>query len=122
MVHASQKNAEERAPMKRSLLVLIAFTSIVAFVATSEPAFAQTAAGVVVFENKCASCHQSAQAKKAPGLSVLRKMTPEAVYASLSKAPHTQIQGLSDDDKKTVSAILGGRKIGVSEIADAGKM
>ena len=108
--------------MNRPLLVLIAFTLIVAFVATSESVFAQTAAGVVVFENKCASCHQSAQAQKAPGLSVLRKMTPEAVYASLSKAPHTQIQGLSDDDKKTVSAILGGRKLGVSEIADASKM
>ena len=108
--------------MKRPLLVLIAFTSIVAFVFTSESAFAQTAAGVVVFENKCASCHQSAQAQKAPGLSVLRKMTPEAVYASLSKAPHTQIPGLSDDDKKVVSAILGGRKIGVTEIADANKM
>ncbi len=108
--------------MKRPLLVLIAFTSIVAFVATPESASAQTAAGVVVFENKCASCHQSAQAQKAPSLSVLRKMTPEAVYASLSKAPHTQIQGLSDDDKKTVSAQLGGRKIGVAEIADANKM
>ncbi len=108
--------------MKRPLLVLIAFTSIVAFVVTSESAFAQTAAGVVVFENKCASCHQSAQAQKAPGLAVLRKMTPEAVYASLAKAPHTQIQGLSDDDKKVVSAILGGRKVGVTEIADANKM
>src|SRR5579872_6502540 len=108
--------------MKRPLLVLIAFTSIVAFVATSEPAVAQTAACVVVFENKCASCHQSAQAQKAPGLSVLRKMAPEAVYASLSKAPHTQIQGLADNDKKTVAAQLGGRKIGVTEIADANKM
>ena len=46
--------------MKRPLLVLIAFASIVAFVATSESAFAQTAAGVVVFETKCASCHQGA--------------------------------------------------------------
>ena len=108
--------------MKRSLLVLIAFTSTIAFVATSESALAQTTAGVMVFENKCASCHQSAQAQKAPNLSVLRKMTPEAIYASLSKAPHTQIQGLSDDDKKTVAAQLGGRKIGVTEIADAKKM
>ena len=108
--------------MKRPLLVLIAFASIVAFVATSDSAFAQTGAGVVVFENKCASCHQSAQAQKAPDVSVLRKMTPEAVYAALSKAPHTQIQGLSDDDKKTVSAQLGGRKIGITEVADASKM
>ena len=108
--------------MKRPLLVLIAFTSIVAFAATSKSAFAQSAAGVVVFENKCASCHQSVEAQKAPAVSVLRKMTPEAVFAALSKAPHAQIQGLSDDDKKMVSAILGGRKLGVPEIADAKKM
>ena len=108
--------------MKRPLPVLIAFTSIVVFAVASHSAFAQSAAGVVVFENKCASCHQSAQAQKAPNLSVLRKLTPEAVYAALSKAPHMQIQGLSDDDRKTVSALLGGRKIGVAEIADAKKM
>ncbi len=49
-------------------------------------------------------------------------MTPEAIYAALSKAPHPQTQGVSDDDKKTVAAFLGGRKIGVTEIADAKKM
>ncbi len=40
----------------------------------------------------------------------------------LSKAPHSQMQGVSEDDKKTVAAYLGGRKIGVAEIADAKKM
>lgn len=108
--------------MKNLWFVLVAFTSIAALVAASEPALAQSANGVILFENKCASCHQSAQAQKAPTLAALRKMTPEAVYAALSKAPHTQIQALSDDDKKTVSALLGGRKIGVPEIADAKKM
>ena len=81
--------------MKRPLLVLIAFTSIVAFVATSESAFAQTAAGVVVFENKCASCHQSAQAQKAPDVSVLRKIDARGC---LRRA----FQGASHADPRTL--------------------
>ena len=48
-----------------------------------------------------------------------RRMTTEAVYAAFSKEPHTKIQGLSEDDKKTAAAYLGGRKLGVTEIADA---
>ena len=71
---------------------------------------------------KCASCHQSAPNQKAPDASLLRKMTPERVYAALSKAPHARDPGLSDDDKKAVAVHLGCRKIGVAEIADAKKM
>jgi polyvinyl alcohol dehydrogenase (cytochrome) len=108
--------------MKRLVLVVVAFGSMAVLAATSDPAFAQSANGVIVFENKCASCHQGAQPQKAPDASLLRKMTPEAVYAALAKAPHTRIQGLSEDDKKMLSASLGGRKIGITEIADAKKM
>src|ERR1700688_3943807 len=108
--------------MKRLVLVVIAFGSMAVLAATSDPAFAQSANGVIAFENKCASCHQGAQPQKAPDASLLRKMTPEAVYAALAKAPHTRIQGLSEDDKKMLSASLGGRKIGITEIADAKKM
>lgn len=108
--------------MKHLMFVPVAFASLAMFTATADKALAQSTVGLRLFETKCASCHQSAQAQKAPDASRLRKMTPEAVFAALSKAPHTQIQGLSDDDKKTVAAHLGGRKIGVTEIADAKKM
>ncbi len=49
-------------------------------------------------------------------------MSPEAVYSAFSKPSHAQIFGLSDDDKKVLAAYLGGRKLGVTEIADAAKM
>ena len=94
--------------MKRLVLVAVAFGSMAVLAATSDPAFAQSANGVIVFESKCASCHQSAKPQKAPDASLLRKMTPEAVYAAFSKAPHTQIQGLSEDDRKMLAAHLGG--------------
>ena len=108
--------------MKNFMVVTATLAALVMMTATPDKAFAQSTVGLRLFETKCASCHQSAPDKKAPDVSRLRKMTPEAVYAALSKAPHTQIQGLSDDDKKTVAAHLGGRKIGVTEIADAKKM
>jgi polyvinyl alcohol dehydrogenase (cytochrome) len=108
--------------MKSFLFVPIALASLIMFAATPDRALAQSTVGLRLFETKCASCHQSAPNQKAPDASRLRKMTPEAVFAVLSKAPHSQMQGLSEDDKKTVAAYLGGRKLGVTEIADAKKM
>ncbi|HZP34598.1 MAG TPA: PQQ-binding-like beta-propeller repeat protein [Candidatus Acidoferrales bacterium] len=107
--------------MKR-LTFALGVVVCLAVLATSDKALAQSTVGLHLFESKCASCHQSAQNQKAPDASVLRKMKTEAVYAALSKAPHTQIQKLSDDDKKTVAAYLGGLKLGIAEIADAKKM
>ena len=108
--------------MKKLMLVPAALAGLAMLTVAPGKALAQSTVGLRLFETKCASCHQSAPDKKAPDVSRLRKMTPEAVYAALAKAPHTQIQGLSDDQKKTVAAHLGGRKIGVTEIADAKKM
>ena len=108
--------------MKRFMFVLIAAASLVMLPATADSALAQSTVGLRLFETKCASCHQSAQDQKVPDASVLRKMVPETVYAALSKGPHTQIPGLPEDDKKMVAAYLGGRKLGVTEIADAKAM
>ena len=108
--------------MKSFLFVPIALASLIMLAATPDRALAQSTVGLRLFETKCASCHQSAPNQKAPDASRLRKMTPEAVFAVLSKVPHSQMQGLSEDDKKTVAAYLGGRKLGVTEIADAKKM
>jgi len=108
--------------MKRFKFVLMAAAPLMMLGATADSTLAQSTVGLRLFETKCASCHQSAQVAKAPDASVLRKMTPEAVYAAFSKAPHTEIQGLSGDDQKTVAAYLGGHKLGVTEIADAKSM
>ena len=108
--------------MKSFLFAPIAVASALILTATPNKALAQSTAGLRTFETKCASCHHSAQNQKAPDASRLRKMTPEAVFAALSKAPHTQMQGLTEDERKTEAAYLGGRKLGVTEIADAKKM
>ena len=108
--------------MKQFIFVLMAAAPLVMLAATADSTLAQSTVGLREFETKCASCHQSAEDQKAPDASVLRKMTAEAVYTAFSKAPHTEIQGLSEDDKKMVAAYLGGRKLGVTEIADAKSM
>jgi len=89
---------------------------------TTNSALAQSITGLRLFETKCASCHQGAHDQKVPDASMLRKMMPERVYAAFSKSPHMQISGLSEDDKKIVAVYLGGRKLGVTEIADAKAM
>ncbi len=108
--------------MKRFMFVLIAAASLVMLPAPANSALAQSTVGLRLFETKCASCHQSAQNQRVLDAAVLRKMAPEAVYGALSKAPHTLITGLSEDDKKMVAAYVGGRKLGVTEIADAKTM
>jgi polyvinyl alcohol dehydrogenase (cytochrome) len=108
--------------MKRFMFVLIAGASLVMVPAPADSTFAQSTVGLRLFETKCASCHQGAHDQKAPDASVLRKMTPEAVYAAFSKGPHAQLSGLAEEDWKTVAAYLGGRKLGVTEIADAKAM
>src|ERR1700732_2678898 len=86
--------------MKNLMLVAAALAALVMLTATPDKAFAQSPAGVRLFETKCASCHQSAPDNKAPDVSRLRKMTPEAIYAALSKKPHEQVQGTEIADAK----------------------
>src|SRR5207245_4712942 len=119
LLHHAISPKEEYAFMKSFLFVPVAVASLVMLMAKADKALAQSTVGLRLFETKCASCHQSSQNKKAPDATRLRKMTPETVYAALSKASHAQIQGLSDDDKKMMAAYLGGRKIGITEIAAA---
>ena len=111
--------------VKRLLFVLMPVVLAVAVPAamilfTPGAVLAQSTAGLMLFETKCESCHQSAaRTSKAPDAAKLRKMSAEAVYAALAKAPHTKIEGLADDDKKLVAGYLGGRKLGVAEMGDA---
>jgi polyvinyl alcohol dehydrogenase (cytochrome) len=109
--------------MKRFRFVLIAATSLVMLRASADSALAQSTVGERLFETKCTSCHQgAARDQRVPDASVLRRMAPESVYAAFSRTPHTQIPGLSEDDKKIVATYLGGRKLGVTEIGDAKAM
>jgi len=110
--------------MKPFLAALIPAALAAALVLAPRAAQAQATTGLVAFEAKCAGCHQTAAgaAAHAPDASKLRRMSTEAVYAALAKAPHTGIAGLAEEDKKLISAYLGGLKLGIAELADAKMM
>ena len=96
---------------------------IVVLLAAVDFASAQSPVGVRMFEQHCASCHQGAGSvsAKAADATKLRRMTPEAVYAALAKAPHLTLKA-TDDEKRLIAGYLGGRKLGTAEMADAKRM
>ncbi len=98
--------------------------STVLFMATlllpAKSARAQGVADLRLFEKNCTGCHGAANAPKgAPDGLQLRKLTPEAAYAALSRGPHLQMSGVSDEDKRLIAAYLGGRKVDVAKVTDA---
>ena len=65
-----------------------------------------------LFEQNCMTCHGNAAVERAPDPSVLRQMTPEAVYKALtSGAMAPQAEKLSDLQKRIIAEYLGGRNI-----------
>ncbi|MBZ5696987.1 MAG: PQQ-binding-like beta-propeller repeat protein [Acidobacteriia bacterium] len=107
--------------MKRCLLILAAL--IVILLPAADSAFAQTTVGVRAFEQYCATCHGNPSSKvAAPDESQLRRLTSEEIEAAFGKAPHTNFQGLTDEQKLRITQRLGGRTPGIAQIADARRM
>jgi polyvinyl alcohol dehydrogenase (cytochrome) len=104
--------------MKRFLEILAAL--IVMLLPAVGPAFAQTAEGTRVFEQYCVKCHGDPKSPvAAPDEMKLRRLTGDDIYAALSKGPHVNLQGPTDDQKRQIALSLGGRKPGVAQITDA---
>ena len=75
-----------------------------------------------LFEQNCVTCHGNAAIEKAPDPSVLRQMSPEAVYKALtSGAMVPQAEKLSDEQKRVIAEYLGGRNL-VERSGDAAQM
>ena len=79
-----------------------------------------------VFDQNCASCHEMGNASKSantPDRKALRKLTPEAVYESISNGSmKDRAQSLSDAQKQALAEYIGGRKLGTVEAGDARRM
>jgi polyvinyl alcohol dehydrogenase (cytochrome) len=75
-----------------------------------------------VFERNCVTCHGNPAVEKAPDPSVLRQMSPEAVYKALtSGAMVPQAEKLTDAQKRMIAEYLGGRNL-VEGSGDAAQM
>ncbi len=80
-----------------------------------------------MFEQNCASCHESgpaAKAAKAPDRAALGKLTSDAIYASMvTGSMKARAQSLNDVQMRRLAEYLGGmRKIGAAESGDASRM
>ena len=75
--------------------------------------------GLTYFQTRCMSCH-SEHATKAPTARRIREMSPEQIYAVVSKPSRTEHDaGLTDPQKRRLSEFMGGyRQIGSVEAAN----
>ena len=74
--------------------------------------------GSAIFRVRCANCHDApagAQARNAPAIDALRRLTPEAILNTIVNGK-MRIQGtpLSDAERQAVSEFLGGRPLRVT--------
>jgi polyvinyl alcohol dehydrogenase (cytochrome) len=70
----------------------------------------------VLVDQACAMCHEKDRG-------AFRKKTPEAIYQSITTGSmREQAASLTDEQKRIIAENLGGRQIGVAEIADAKTM
>jgi polyvinyl alcohol dehydrogenase (cytochrome) len=73
--------------------------------------------GLTYFQTRCMSCHRENDSSKAPSARQIRQMTPEQIYAVVSKPTRPEHdQGLTDAQKRRMSEFMGGyRQIGSAE-------
>ena len=73
--------------------------------------------GLTYFQTRCMSCHRENDSSKAPSARRIRQMTPEQIYAVVSKPGRPEHdQGLTDAQKRRMSEFMGGyRQIGSVE-------
>lgn len=82
-----------------------------------------TESGWSTFQTRCASCHLNPAVDLATPGTVLRTMTPEKIYATLTTGSmKEQSQGINDGQKQRIAEFLAGRPMGSSPAGDAKNM
>jgi polyvinyl alcohol dehydrogenase (cytochrome) len=83
-----------------------------------------TESGFGIFQQRCMGCHGNREmSEKAPDPSVLRQMTPEAIYESLtSGVMRVEGEQLSEEERRRVAESVSGRLLGTATNGDAGVM
>ena len=92
--------------------------------AAPRPATAATEAGFGIFQTRCLGCHGNPAYERAPSPNVLREISPERIYESLTTGVMKTIVGdsLSDAQRRTVSESIAGRILGSAGKGDAASM
>jgi polyvinyl alcohol dehydrogenase (cytochrome) len=97
-----------------------------AYAVGAPAAFAQglsESTGVNQYFTNCASCHEKAESPEAPRTSLLKQMTPERIYQTLTTGTMRNVAAaISDQDKRLIAEWLGGRKVDADLSGSAAKM
>ena len=106
----------------RSMLAIV-FVILAPGVRESAAQGLSESTGVSQYFVNCAKCHESSDAPQAPRTAVLKQMTPERIYESLTTGTmRTNAAHLSDQDKRLIAEWVGGRKIDTDLAGAAEKM
>ena len=86
-----------------------------------------TESGWATFQGTCFACHTTRSLGKGPTAYEIRQMTPERIYAGLTKPNHTTeaetgVQSLSDVQRRRVAEFMSGRPMGSIGAGEAKSM
>ena len=108
-----------------SLIVVITLLPLAGVAAAQEqPQAKGWVAAQIQFEKNCSKCHGNANSPvHATSREALMKLSPEAIYASLtSGSMSNEAKDLTDDQKRLIAQHLGGRPFGIAGVGDAKAM
>src|SRR4030095_361555 len=72
-----------------------------------------TESGWSAFQTRCAVCHLNPTVDRATPATVIREMTPERIYESLTTGSMKEISpGLSDVQKRRIAEVMCGQPVG----------
>ena len=86
---------------------------------------ASEGAGATIFGNVCGSCHGSDVDKEAMSQEMLKQLTPEKLYASMTTGTmktHADAAQLTDDQRVAIAEWVSGRRLGSTETGGANTM
>ena len=113
------------APVCRPWASIPAFMAGLALLLPAAATSAQTPASSPrqLFDQRCQTCHGSADVPQAADPAILRRMTPERIYDALTVGSmQAQSQGVSDTDRRAIAEYLGDRKLGAGPAGAAAAM
>ncbi len=110
----------------RAACVAIVAASLLPAAAAS----AQTASRVIrQIDQRCASCHTNPDAERPPDVAgarpvtALRRLSAEALFQSMTTGSmRAHADGLTDEVKRAMAEFLSGRKLGMTDAAEARRM
>jgi polyvinyl alcohol dehydrogenase (cytochrome) len=82
-----------------------------------------TESGWSTFQTRCAVCHMNPTVDLAPPATVIREMTPERIFESLTTGSmQEESQGIPDTTKRRIAEFMAGRPMGSSRAGNAKDM